>query len=161
MEVLISFVLLLIIAAVALSVFNVANKIWQEDAALLDLQQTVRSTIDAMVREIRQSNPGDIVLDPSYSGAKITFKVLENNNEISYYLEDVNGMVYVVREHPTGTKKLLAHNVDSLCFCWDGATNSCSVSCSDVLAVRIAASKNVKQKNLQFNLIEKVRLRNE
>lgn len=160
-EVLVSCVILVFIVVAVLGILGVADKLWQEDMVLVELQQTVRHTIDAMLREIRQSRPNDIVLDALSNGAKITFKVPENNNEISYYLEDVNGTLYTVREHPVGTKRFLTKDINNLCFCWNSATNSCSTTCSNVLAVRIVAGRTVRQRNLQFNLLEKVRLRNE
>lgn len=160
-EVLISAAIFVLIAAAILGILNIADRIWYEDMASVELQQTVRHTIDAMLREIRQSKPSDVVLDTLSNGAKITFKVPGSNNQISYYLENTNGMLYTVREHPVGTKRFLTANIDSLCFCWNSATSSCSTACSDVLTVRITGSKTVRQRTLRFNLVEKVRLRNE
>lgn len=160
-EVLISAAIFVLIGAAILGILNIADRIWYEDMAAVELQQSVRHTIDTMLREIRQSKPADIVLDALSNGAKITFKVPDNNNQISYYLENVNGILYTVREHPVGTKRFLTANINSLCFCWNSTTSSCSTACSDVLTVRIAGSKTVKQRTLQFNLVEKGRLRNE
>lgn len=161
-EIIVSAVIFVLVAIVIASIVSIADKLWQEDTAFVELQQTLRHTIDAMLREIRQSKPSDIILDTLSNGAKITFKVPENNNNISYYLENINGEVFTVREHPPGTKSFLTRNIiDSLCFCWDSATDSCSIACSDVLTVRITANRAARQRILTFNLLEKVRLRNE
>ncbi|MDD4954472.1 MAG: prepilin-type N-terminal cleavage/methylation domain-containing protein [Candidatus Omnitrophica bacterium] len=160
-EVLISIAIFVLIAAAILGVLNAADRIWYEDMAYAQLQQTVRYVIDAMSREIRQGDPDTIVLDAALSGAKITFNVQGSTNPISYYLETVNGVTRTVREHPAGTKRYLTNDINNLCFCWNAATDSCSVACTNVLNVRVAASRTARQRVLQFDLLEKVRLRND
>lgn len=161
LEILISIAIFVLIGAAILAVLNAADRMWYEDMTFAQLQQTVRYVIDGMTREIRQSNPDSVILDAASNGAKITFNVEGSSNAISYYLENIDGALRTVREHPAGTKKFLTNDINSLCFCWNAATDSCSVSCTNVLNVRIAAGKTIRQRALQFELLEKVRLRNE
>jgi hypothetical protein len=160
-EVMIGALIFALIAGAVFMILNFSDKVWWQDAGLVELQQKVRAVTDGMVREIRQSKPQDVTLDAATNGAKITFKITGNNNNISYYLQNIGGKLYTVREHPAGTQEFLAGDINSLCFCWDSSTNSCSLGCSNVFTIRIDASKVVRQKTLPFSLIEKVRLRND
>jgi hypothetical protein len=118
--------------------------------------------MQGMLREIRQSKPSDTTLSESGSRVDFIIRDFTVDPEVVYslsYYKNVNNQI--IRENPPGTTKVLANQIKDLCFCWDAASSSCGLTCSDLFPVRLEAAKSVGQKTLLFSLIEKVRLRNE
>lgn len=154
-EMLISIAILSFIVWSVFIVLNVGDMTWHSEIGLLDLQRQTRQTMEGMIREIRQSNPSNTTI--TNGGARVEFYVPDASNSISYYLSND----YIIREHPLGTTKELMGNVNNLCFCWDSTSNVCKTDCTDVLPVRLSATKTIKRKQSSFSLLGKVKLRNE
>lgn len=146
-EVIVSMAILGVLILGAVAVLNVGDMTWRSDMALLELQQDVRLAMDGMAREIRQSESSEIDI---CSGSDMEFSIYDLSGtqySIDYSLDSSNK---IIREHPAGTYKTLARNIDSLNF-------SCS---GDVVTVQINAAKTGGRRALNFSLKEKVRLRN-
>ena len=141
-ELFISIAILSVIAAGVLTIFGIADKTWNMNRGLVDLQQEVRPVIDGMLREIRQAS--NITL--SDGGARLAFNIPDVSNNITYYLNGTS----IIREHPAGTARALVSDINNLTFSQD----------LDVVQIQIKATNTVRQKELWFNLTDKVRLRN-
>ncbi|MCM8786681.1 MAG: prepilin-type N-terminal cleavage/methylation domain-containing protein [Candidatus Omnitrophica bacterium] len=140
-----------IVAWAAFSVFGVIDRAYHWEMGMLELQQKVRPVIDGMLREIREG----LNVTLADGGATITFNIPDVSNNITYYLSNNQ----IIRSHDD-TDRIIASNIDFLCFCWDITNNNCTTSCSDNFVVRVEGTKTVRQKELFFNLTEVVRLRN-
>ncbi|MFA6282489.1 MAG: prepilin-type N-terminal cleavage/methylation domain-containing protein [Candidatus Omnitrophota bacterium] len=181
-EVMISVAILGIILMGIFNTLSSSQKIFQQDTALIDLQQNARLVMSGMVREIRQSAAVNITsaTDISFKIPKAinTVVVLTDPNtyyEIRYYLDGTNHQIK--RVYPVGTEQVIANNISQLNFClWDGV--DCCVPASEncinlrVLQIQLSAAKTNFSRPLQFPsddpgtsfvdlLTEKVRLRNE
>jgi prepilin-type N-terminal cleavage/methylation domain-containing protein len=144
-EVLISVVILSFLVVAILTVLRVGEMNWREETALVSLQQDIRQSIDSMLKEIRQSNATDVTV--SGGGTRIDFFIPDVSNAIAYYLTGDQ----IIREHPVGTTKVLANDINALTFTETG----------DTVIVQISATRLVSGRNVNFSLTEKVRLRNE
>ena len=169
-EILVSVLILGLLFAGIYAVLNVGNIIFREDVGLVELQQQARQAMSAMVKEIRESKSSVITL--ADTNTKIIFSVppaVYGNpwvGPISYY-RDVNdtnndGVVnQIIREYPTGTRKILANDITALSFSITGK----------VVVVELAAKKAARGRELCFPVLyckdtsktlkEKVKLRNE
>lgn len=144
-EILVCIVILGIIIAAIFMVSNAANMSWDAFSAMLDLQQQARQAMEGMIREVRQSRPLDITI--TNLGGRINFFVPTSPQSVSYYLQSNQ----IIREHPLGTLKVLANDINSLSF---------SLA-AFILEIQLEARRIVRQRTLSFLLREKVRLRNE
>ncbi|MCK9604064.1 MAG: prepilin-type N-terminal cleavage/methylation domain-containing protein [Candidatus Omnitrophica bacterium] len=137
------------------AVFNMADKTYNEDMGLVDLQQEVRQAIGGMVREIRQGSRASMNID--VNGA-LTFSI-PNAANITYQLN--TGSHQIIRQL-SGTSKVLANDIQGLNFCWWDGVGCCASSCGNlqVLRVSIDASKMARRRLLSFSLAEQIRLRN-
>jgi len=163
-----AFILLLVIGGI-FSVMNIANMDWYSEVGLLNLHQQARQAMHGIVRELRQSKSQNITI--SSDGTEIQFLVPNNitTTPVTYYQPIkyyVNANNQAIREHPLGTAAVLANNIKNINFCfWDG--NDCcdlvTEDCSwiDVVQIDLEAEQNVRQKVLDFDVTEKVRVRNE
>jgi len=167
-EVLVSFGILIIVFAGVFAVLNVGQMNFGTGMASLDLQQQARQAMDGMTREIRQSKPGNITINPD--GGAINFTVPINittnpitySSVINYYLNATSNQL--VRVHPAGTPpgKILANDITNLSFCCIGGADCFDCQNSTTVQIQMEATKSVRQRNLtSFNLTEQVRLRNE
>lgn len=168
LEILVSVLILGLLFAGIYGVLSVGNIIFGEDINLVDLGQQARQAMDAMVKEIRESKSSEITI---ISGNTISFKVPPVVygdpwvGPISYY-RDVNdanndGVVnQIIREYPTGTRKILANDITVLSFSLSG----------NLAEMQLAAQKSVRGRELCFpphcaeppkTLKGTVRLRNE
>lgn len=167
-EILISAAILSLVMLGVLSIMNFANMSWNTDMGLLDLQQASRQAMDGMSREMRRADPLKNVTIAADS-ASIQFYIPDYTDAITYSLNNNQ----VIRQHPTGTNKVLANDISILSFCWMHSDGSCTASrdcaglCSKSYSVmaQLRAGKTVKQRQLTFPLAgplsEQVRLRNE
>lgn len=161
-EILVSALIFSFLIAAIFGVLNIGNMTYSTDLGLLDLQQKARQAMDGMIRELRQSGSSDITITDS--GARIQFRIptdittdpVTYSSNITYYLSDNQ----LIREHPAGTTKILADNINSLTFSLSEKT----------LEIRLNAKKTSLRREIYFPpkedeqerfLIEKVRLRNE
>jgi len=162
LEILISFTIMSLIVAGIFAIINVAEMSWNSDMAFLDIQQQVRLAMDGMTREVRQTKPSQITV--SGGGGRIDFllpKPTTGDYLIGYYLQGGR----IIREHPTGTTKILANYINTLSFCCclnEDCTHYCT-NCSNANALRIQiqGTKTMRGRTATFPLTEKVMLRNE
>jgi 5-keto 4-deoxyuronate isomerase len=143
----------------ALAVFaflDTGQRVWRRETALVNLKQQTQAAMAGMVRELRQKDRAT-PLTLTAGGAEVTFHMNGISNPVNYSLSNNQ----IIREHPVGTTRIIANNVDSLCFCWDSATLTCQTSCTDVLTVNIETVQNAGEEELSFILTERVRLRND
>lgn len=168
-EILVSVVIVGFLFAAIYGVLNIGNIVYKDDMTLLQLQQQARQAMSTMVKEIRESKPSEVsIVD---GNTKIIFKVPPETygnpwvGPISYY-RDVNdansdGVVdQVIREYPTGTRKILGNDITTLSF-------SLTV---DVVGIEVATKKASRGIDLCFpspcanpqkTLKETISLRNE
>jgi hypothetical protein len=119
------------------------NLSWKVDVDVVMLRQQVRGAIDGMAREIRQSRVVDIAI--SNGNANIAFSMGGNN--IKYSRNENN---QIIREHPTGTMKILASGITYLNFSL----------INKVVTITVTGVKNALNENLTLTLSEKVYPRN-
>jgi len=153
-EVLVSATILGILAAGIYGVLDAGNKMYYNDMGLLELQQSGRQGMEAMINELREAgniqittldNDTDQILFNSYKGIGV-----------QYYrdINDLNsdGIVnQIIREYPLGSRRVLANNVTRLKF----------LHTSHYLTIEIRTEKTIRQRPLSFSLKENVALRNE
>lgn len=158
-EILVTFAILSFIMGGIFAVFNVADMSWNQDTGTLWLQQQARQAMDGMIREIRQAKKeAGRPVTITAGNETLAFYIPGISNPVSYYLENNQ----IVREHPAGTKKILANDIGNLSFCcWHNGV--CDAVCSNfnIIEIKLTATKTVRQRPLSFNLTEEVRLRNE
>lgn len=145
-ETLISVVLLSFLVLCILTVFHAGDNIWRSEITLSELQGDVRLAIDGITRELRRSKSSNITIT---GGSTIDFAITDVSGNISYYLSGSR----IIREHPSGTTKILANNIDYLNF------SPSSPSRNVTVAVR--GAKTYRGRNYYFNLTEKIWLRND
>lgn len=143
-EVIVSVAILGFLSIAVVSVLNMGDITWRSETTLVQLQQHVRLAIDGMSRELRQSNSSDITIT---GGSQIDFYIPDVSNVITYSLSGNQ----IIREHPSGTSKILARNIDSLSFSLSG----------DTVTIDVSATGSTRGRDLNFSLREKVRLRND
>jgi len=145
-EILITFFILSLIAGSIFAVTNIAILSWDSNRGGLELVQEVRQAMDGMTREARQSNISLIITNYAYT--MLNFSIPDIALPISYYIQNNQ----LIREHPTGTKQVLANNINDL--------NFYNIS-STVLQIQINATKTIRNTPQSFSLVEEVKLRNE
>lgn len=167
-EILISTAILSLVILGILGILQFADMSWHSDMGLLDLQQAARQAMDGITREIRRVDPLRNVT-MAIDGTNIQFYIPGYTDSITYSLSNNQ----IIREHPSGTNRVLANDISSLSFCWMHADGSCTTSrdCAGLCPtsysaqVQLRAGKTVKQRALVFpiagSLTEQVRLRNE
>jgi len=159
LELMVSVVILSFLTLCIFAILNIGDMSWRTDMGLLDIHQQARQAMPGMIRELRQSvNNSTNPVNITNGGAKINFYIYNVSKSISYYVQGDK----MIREHPPGTTRVLATNIQSVNFCCQQGTN-CNTTCtnSDVVEVRITAGKTVKFRDILFNLTERVKLRNE
>lgn len=168
-ELMISAFILLLVAGGVFSIMNIVNIDWFSEVGLLNLHQQARNAMHGMVRELRQSKNQNITI--AGDGSEIQFLVPKDitaapntyYQPIKYYLNTDN---QAIREHPLGTAAVLANNIKNINFCfWDGSDccDALTEDCSwiDVVQIDLEAEQSIRQKVLNFDVTEKVRVRNE
>lgn len=144
-EVTISIAILGFLTLSIFSVLNVGDMTWRSEMSLVEVQQNARLSLDGMIREIRQSKTTDITI--SNGGAQIDFYVSGVSNAIRYSLDSSSR---IIREHPAGTTKILARDINSLLFSLSGG----------VVTIQVSGTKTSIGRTQSFQLNEKVKLRN-
>ena len=151
-EVLVCVLILSFLVLGAFSVLHIGETTCNTDLGLLDLQQQARLAMDGMIRELRQTDAARINFISDY---EITFSVPPATvgsdwiGPIRYFLDSTENQI--IREHPAGTEKIVANDVNSLSFALNG----------DILNIQLTCAKRVLNRDLAFYLEEGVRLRNE
>ena len=168
-ELMVSVVILSFLTLCIFSLLNIGDLSWRTDMGLLDLQQQARQAMHGMVRELRQGINTSVNNVTITNGTMIEFYVYNVTNSIAYYLQQDR----IIREHPSGTTRVLATDIDSISFCCcqqdtDCDPSECNSNCTFPgspnaadIKIHITAGKTVKFRNLSFDLTEKVKLRNE
>jgi len=128
---------------------------WYVDMGFVDLQQQSRLAMDRMIRELREGSNVTITVVNS-TDDRVRFNTL-NATGIQFYRDtaDANGdgfRTQLIREFPSGTTKIMGTDITALKF---------SQPVNKTIVVNVTASKSALLRTLSFNLIEKVRLRNE
>ena len=126
-------------------ILHVANLSWDSTLGMLGLVQEARQAMDGMTRESRQTNINQITVNDG--GARLDFYIPNVANIISYYIQNKQ----LIREHPIGTKKVLANNINQITF----------VVQSSTLQIQINATKTtIRGVPLSFSSTELVKFRN-
>ncbi len=177
-EIMISSIIMLLLAAMILTVMTSGNNIFNQDMGLIELQQKVRQTLYNMSRELRQAQVSSVTVNAANDN--VSFSIVDDvtdttsatTYDISYYLDAAG--TSIVRENPDFNPNCnvtwndnkcssLVNNVNSIDFCCIGGsgTGSCT-DCADAHTVEIGAEleKTVRGQVLSFSLKKKVRLRN-
>jgi hypothetical protein len=154
-EILVTFLILSLIIGGAFAVLNVANLSWNTSLGMLGLEQGVRQAMDGMTREARQSRPSNV--DVHNGGSQLDFYLPNITPVISYYVQNNQ----LIREHPNGTRQVLANDINNVNFCCVGGADCYDCSNSRILQIQLQASKSVRNAPLSFSLAEQVKLRNE
>jgi hypothetical protein len=144
-----------LIVAGIFAIINVADMTWNSDMAFLDIQQQVRLAMDGMTREVRQARSAQITV--SGGGGRIDFFIPNVSNAVGYYLQGGR----IIREHPTGTTKILANYITALNFCCLGGAGCTDCAHANSLRIQIQGTKTMRGRTATFPLTEKVMLRNE
>ncbi len=147
-EVLVVATIVVIVSIGLVSVLDVGNRTWNQEMALIGLQQELRLAMEGMSREIRQAENITITV-----GTVIEFNIPDITDSIKYSLIDTQ----IVREHPANVTQVLSSNISFLNFS----------RVDDIIEIQLQAKKNVINRELIFPLVAdkflklKVRLRNE
>ena len=157
-EVLVSALILSFLVIGITGVLNIGNLAFPVDMALVELQQQARQALFSMTKELRKAvdmNESCITTIDADSD-QITFNTIDGSTGVKFYrdISDVNsdGIVdQVIREYPSGTRKILANDIARLKFSF----------VASVIKIEIRADRVLRQQTLSFPLTEKVRLRNE
>ena len=144
-EILVGLFILSVAIAGIYAVLNIGNMTYYIDMDFLDLQQNARRAMDLMVKELRESSPGDIQI--TAGGGHITFDTL-NELGIEYYFNTQDSQI--IREYPPGATRILANNIETLNFNLSG----------NLLDIQVTA-RRAQRRDISFLLREQVRLRNE
>lgn len=153
-EVFISVAILSIIFAASYAVLLTGQNTWFVGLDMSELQSQLRLGSSYITREFREATSFSIT--PIDADDDILVFTTPNETSISYY-RDINdsnndGLTnQIIREYPSGTRRVVANNISSLHFS----------SLGELLQVNIAASKTSRGRTLQLSLVEKVRGRNE
>lgn len=153
-EVLVSLLILSVVLAGVYAVFNIGNTSYLIDISLMRLQQDARQGMQALVKELRNSN-NIAVTALDANNDKITFNTYSGSG-ISYYrdLSDANAdgvTTQIIREYPLGTRKVIASNITRLKFTY----------ANHIVITDITASSTVRRRALSYPLKSQVRIRNE
>lgn len=153
-EILISMAILSLVMGGIYGVFNTADKTYNEDMGLVDLQQETRQAMDSMLREIRQASRPYANINANGS---LTFSIPTMLN-ITYQLDTSSHQI--IRQL-AGINKVLSNDIQSLSFCWWDGASCCTSGCGnlEVLQVSITSAK-VARRPVTFSLTERVKLRN-
>ncbi|MDD5746965.1 MAG: prepilin-type N-terminal cleavage/methylation domain-containing protein [Candidatus Omnitrophica bacterium] len=148
-ELIVSVAILSFIVIATTSLFSAGHDVFETSSGSLDMQRLIRQSVGGMAQELRQSSRSDIVIagDGSTIECRIPTAIdpLTKSDTISYRL--VNNQL--VREHPAGTQKVLALNIDSLTFSLDDA----------VLSIQVQARVRMHKREVSFTIQERVTLR--
>jgi len=148
-EILIAVLLLTFVIGSVMAVFSMGRNVYSSSEAMMEMQEMARRSIGGMITELRQSRLADISIS---NGDTISFSIpisvnpLSRSSTIKYF---VNANNQLVREHPLGTEKIIANNVDSLNFTLNG----------NILEVKVQANIDLKRQDLMFTIKEQVALR--
>jgi len=154
MEVLISVAILSIIFAASYAVLLTGHNTWFVGLDMSELQSQLRLGSSYIIREFREATVFSIT--PVDADDDTLVFTTPSETAISYYrdINDLNndGLTnQIIREYPSGTRRVVANNISSLRFSSSG----------ELLQVNMAAAKTSKGRTLQVSLAEKVRARNE
>lgn len=127
-EILVSIAILSFIVAGIYTVLNMANKTYDEDMGLVDLQQQARQAMDGMTREIRQNSSSDIIITDGDGtvgnpGPVINFKIPNSSYCFRYSLNSNHQLVreiLICSPESLLSQQALANNIDSLSFSRSG-----------------------------------------
>lgn len=150
-EVIVSTAIMSVIILALLTACNAGQSAYSSSDKIMDVMQVIRHPVQSMMNEIRQSKPTDVVI--TNSGAKIQFVIPKTLNPVSYSQDIsyyVNANNQLVREHPLGTTKILASNIDSINF---------SIA-ANRLQLNLQARARLKHQDLVLPVSEIITLRN-
>jgi len=173
-EIVVTFFIMTFIVWCIVAIFNMADKVWNSDMGIVDLQQDARQAMDRMINEIRQARnftgcnvttsgtTGDMEISFCVPVDITTFPVTPSQS-IRYYRDtSIPNLPRIIRDH-AGTTSVVGVNIDSLNFLP-------SPFSGDIVEIELTATKTTRGRTLCFpspcvnpkrTLLEKVRLRNE
>ncbi|MFH1093095.1 MAG: type II secretion system protein [Candidatus Omnitrophota bacterium] len=150
-ELVVSIAIMSVVILALLAAFDAGQTLYSSSVKVMDVMQVVRKPMDAIIKEVRQSKPTDIMI--TNSGAQIQFVIplginpVTYSQTISYYVNNSNELV---REHPPGIISVIAVNIDSINF----------LLTANRLEVNLQVRANLKHQNLVLPVRETVTLRN-
>ena len=151
-ETLLSLLIFGIISAALLVVFSKGKETYTTSMAVLDLQASGRLAMNALCRELRQSDTMNLTI--SNGNSRVDFQVPIDitvspptmSQNIAYYVAN-NQMI---REHPAGTSRVVGNDIAQVQF---NLT-------ANRLAITLQLNKIVKQRVHTLTLEKQVLLRN-
>lgn len=154
MEMLIAFALFIVIMIGVYNVLLVGQKACFSGLGAAELQSQSRLFVSLFSREFREAKSFSVT-PVSGNDDIITFST-PNESSITYYRDtgDLNGdgvTTQIIREYPSGQRRVVASNVDSLKFSSSGK----------LLQVSVTARKNSGGRTITQTTINKVEARNE
>jgi len=148
-ELMVSVVIMTFLVAALVHAFDVGRNVYDSNSATMEMQRITRQVMGSMVKELRQSRAADITI--SAGNTRIDFVIptsinpLTNSSNIRYSITNNQ----IIREHPTGTQKILATNIDAMTFTLNGA---------DVLDIVITGRVTLKTDDIVFTIRERIGL---
>ena len=140
-EILIVMAIFSIVALGTVNIFIVADKMWNLDMGLIELQVTARSAMERILKEVRAWD--NVVIENT------TFPKFTNaNGTITYFVNVIDNKI--IRQNAT-TNTTIANNANFTIY---------NVSSDKFYNITIYTGKNIRGRIIQFNLTEAVRLRN-
>jgi len=154
LEVLVSIAIFSVISIGIYNVLIVGQRTFYTGLGTLELQSQIRMAVSWITRELREGTSFSITTVDADDDS-ITFST-PNEASIAYYrdVSDLNGdniTTQVIREYPSGTRKVVANDITSLEFSSSGR----------LVKVSLTAAKNSGGRQLQSALITNVETRNE
>jgi len=140
-EILIVMAIFSIVALGTVNIFIVADKMWNLDMGLIELQVTARSAMERILKEVRAWD--NVVIENT------TFPKFTNaNGTITYFVNVIDNKI--IRQNAT-TNTTIANNANFTIY---------NISSDKFYNITIYTGKNIRGRIIQFNLTEAVRLRN-
>ena len=146
LETLITVVIFAFLVGGITQVLNVGNLTFPIDIGQMELQQQSRLAMQWMTRELRQASRVDSPVPVNADSDQVSFDS-GGNSGIIYYL---NASKQIIREFPSGSRKILANNITRLKF----------TLANSLLKIEVGAAQTIMNKALIFSLKEQVKLRN-
>ena len=149
-EVIVSVAIMSVVVLALLAAFDAGQTLYSSNVKIMDMMQVVRTPMEAIIKEVRQSKPADVII--TNSGAQVQFIVpmtispVTYSQPISYYVNN-NALI---REHPPGTTAVIAPNIDSINF----------ILTVNRLEITLQARARLKHQDLVLPVTETVTLRN-
>jgi len=150
-EIMITLLILGVLCGALMVIFSASKSAYDASMASADLQASGRQALEAMNRELRQSDLSTLTIT---GGNRINLRIPTDiaaspatlSGMISYYVSNNQ----LLREHPVGITRVIGTNISQIVF---SLTNN-------QLSVTLTASKTVRQRAYTLAVKEQILIRN-